>query len=146
MKRTILYLDDETACVDVFRDMFGDEFDVRTVTNVSDARRALTERAADIVISDQRMPDIDGTEFLREVSELYPASYRVLLTGSAMLGDMICEISNGVVNLFVGKPWMEQSMRQILQRACASFERRSSELATHPAMQAFDAAVVSGTA
>ena len=149
VKRTILYLDDETACVDVFRDMFGDEFDVRTVTNVSDARRALTERAADIVISDQRMPDIEGTEFLREVSERYPSSYRVMLTGSAMLGDVICEISNGIVNLFVGKPWMEQTMRQTLQRACASFERRNRGLAAHAAgaAQAFDAfdAAVSGT-
>ena len=124
MKRSILYLDDETACVDVFHDMFSDEFDVRTATTVYEARRALGERSADIVISDQRMPEIDGTEFLREISELYPASFRMMLTGSATLSDVLLEISGGIVNLFVAKPWTEQCMRQVLERASISFDRR----------------------
>ena len=128
MKRSILYFDDEVACIDVFQEMFGDDFDIRTASNLSDARRAMLERAADIVISDRRMPEIDGTEFLREVSELYPASYRVMLTGSATLGDLIREISDGVVNLFVAKPWTEQSMRGLLERASSSFELRRMQL------------------
>lgn len=128
MKRSILYLDDEVACIDVFQEMFGDDFDVRTAATLSDARRAMHDRAADIVISDRRMPEIDGTEFLREVSELYPASYRVMLTGSATLGDLIHEISDGVVNLFVAKPWTEQSMRGILERASSSFELRQMRM------------------
>lgn len=124
MKRSILYFDDEVACIDVFQEMFGDDFDIRTASNLSDARRAMLERAADIVISDRRMPEIDGTDFLREVAELYPSSYRVMLTGSATLGDLIREISDGVVNLFVAKPWTEQSMRGLLERASSSFELR----------------------
>lgn len=124
MKRTILYLDDETACVEVFQEMFGDDFDIRTATTSAQARRALIERAADIVISDQRMPDIEGSEFLREIWELYPSSYRVMLTGSATISDIVREVSLGVVNLLVAKPWTERSMRQILERACASFELR----------------------
>ncbi|MGH9900542.1 MAG: response regulator [Pyrinomonadaceae bacterium] len=123
-KRSILYLDDESACVDVFQEMFCDEYDVRTVTTLSEARRALEEPPADIVISDQRMPEIEGTEFLREVSETRPASFRVMLTGSAMVSDVIKEISVGVVNLFVSKPWTEEGMRQTLERAGASFELR----------------------
>jgi DNA-binding NtrC family response regulator len=121
LKRAILYLDDEVACVDVFQEMFGDDFDVRTTTSASEARRALDERAADIVISDQRMPEIEGTEFLREIAETHPASYRVILTGSLTVGEVLRELG-GVINLFVSKPWTEQSMRQILERACASFD------------------------
>lgn len=132
MKRTILYLDDESACVDVFRDMFGDEFDVRTATTPGDARRALAERAADIVISDQRMPDINGTEFLREISESYPASFRVMLTGSATLCDIVREVRAGIVNLLVAKPWTEQGMRQTLARACASLELHRQEIPQAP--------------
>ena len=125
MKRSIFYLDDEAACVEVFRDMFGDEYDVRTATTLAEARRALTERPADIIIADQRMPDIEGTEFLREMCDLHPASFRVMLTGSAMVGDVIREISVGLVNLFVAKPWTEQNMRQMLKRSSESFELRS---------------------
>jgi len=129
VKRSILYFDDEVACIEVFQEMFGDDFDVRTAATLSDARRAMHERAADIVISDRRMPEIDGTEFLREVSEQYPTSYRVMLTGSATLGELIREISDGIVNLFVAKPWTEQSMRGILDRASSSFELRRVRLA-----------------
>ena len=125
MKRSIFYLDDEAICVEVFQDMFGDEYDVRTATTLAAARSALTERPADIIITDQRMPDIEGTEFLREMSDLHPASFRVMLTGSAMVGDVIREISVGLVNLFVAKPWTEQNMRQMLKRASESFELRS---------------------
>lgn len=145
MRRTILYLDDEAACVDVFHDMFGDEFDIRTATTLSEARRALAERAADIVISDQRMPDIDGTDFLREVSKSYPASYRMMLTGSATLGELIREISDGIVNLFIAKPWTEQNMRQILESAAASFERRNRTQTAYTAAPTLGEAI-SGTA
>ncbi len=124
-RRSIFYLDDESACLSVFGEMFGDEYDVRTAASLDEARTSLKERPADIVISDQRMPEIQGTEFLREVAENCPASFRVMLTGSAMISDVIREISVGVVNLFISKPWTEQDMRQMLERASASFELRN---------------------
>lgn len=121
MKRSIFYLDDEVSCVDIFQRVFCDEFDVRTATTVADARRILCERPADIIITDQRMPEIDGTEFLREVAEQYPLSLRVMLTGSAMVGDVLHDISQGTINLFVAKPWAIENMRHILKRAYAAF-------------------------
>lgn len=117
MSRSILYVDDEAACLDVFSQMFGDEYDVRTAPTAAAARRMLAERAADIVISDQSMPGMDGTEFLAEVAERYPATYRVLLTGRAILGDVIPELSAGTIHLFVPKPWTQQQMRRMLERA-----------------------------
>jgi len=125
LKRSIFYLDDEVTCIEVFQEMFCDEYDVRTAMTLADARHTLTERPADIVISDQRMPEIEGTQFLREVAELYPSSFRVMLTGSAVVGDVIREIREGIINLFAAKPWTEQSMRQVLECAGASYELRS---------------------
>src|SRR5215210_4207331 len=80
-KISILYLDDDVVHLDIFREMFTDDYDVRVATTVEAARSMLLERAADIVISDQRMSKVKGTEFLREVAATYPASYRILLTG-----------------------------------------------------------------
>jgi diguanylate cyclase len=124
-KRSILYLDDEASILSLFQEMFCDEYDIRIAKTLEEAQCALNERKADIIISDQRMPDIQGTDFLRQIAEAYPASYRVMLTGNARVGDVIREISAGTINLFVAKPWTEDGMRQALERASTSYELRS---------------------
>lgn len=126
MKRSILYLDDEDACLNLFQDMFGADYDVHTTTQLDEARRRLAERSADIVISDQLMPEITGVEFLQEVAAKRPASYRVLLTGGITVGGVLYEVSSGLIHLFVAKPWTEQGMRQMLERSGLSQERREA--------------------
>ena len=117
MKLSILYLDDDPQCLEVFRLSFGGQYDVRTAATVEEARRSLRERPADIVISDQVMPNVEGTRFLREVAEKYPDSCRVLLTGGVTVGEVLREVGVGVVQFFISKPWDEGSMRQVLERA-----------------------------
>jgi len=125
---TILYLDDEACCLDVFQQMFGGEYDIRTATNAAEARDALAARAADIVISDQNMPDCEGLEFLREVASVYPESCRALLSGNVRAGDIFGHIGKGVVDVFIAKPWTPQTMSQALERAglCQSDGARRS--------------------
>lgn len=117
MKPSIFYLDDEAVCLSIFQATFGNDYDVRTATTLAEARLMLSYNPAGIVISDQMMPDINGTDFLREVAEKYPASCRVLLTGGVMIGHVIGEVSSGVVQFFVAKPWTEADMRETLERA-----------------------------
>jgi two-component system response regulator HupR/HoxA len=118
MRCSIFYFDDEPQSLDLFQELFAAEHDVRTAATLSEARRMLRERQADIVISDQNMPEISGTEFLAEVSKEHPQSYRVMLTGTISVGEVIPEILTGIVQLFVPKPWTEQDMRRMLERAC----------------------------
>ncbi|MDQ3818187.1 MAG: response regulator [Acidobacteriota bacterium] len=124
MKRSIFYFDDEAGCLKVFESMFGGDYDIRTASTLSEARRLLSEYPTDIVISDQLMPEISGTEFLCEVAGLYPSSYRVMLTGSMVIGEAIPEIISGIVHLFISKPWKEQDMRRMLERAGIHLELR----------------------
>jgi DNA-binding NtrC family response regulator len=114
---SIFYLDDEPEVLSVFLDAFGDQYDVRTASTLGEARRMLAERPADIVVSDQSMPEITGTEFLAEVARDYPLSYRVMLTGSMVVGEAIPELSSGVVHLFLTKPWSLDAMERALERA-----------------------------
>lgn len=81
MKQSILYLDDEADCVNVFYETFHDDFDVRTATSAAEALRMLAEVAPEIVISDQKMPEMEGTGFLQPVAASYPESCRVMITG-----------------------------------------------------------------
>jgi DNA-binding NtrC family response regulator len=117
---SILYLDDEAVCLDIFRLMFEGDHDVRTALTLAEARRALAETAFDIVFSDYRMPGADGSAFLREVAAAQPGSYRVMLTGAAGVGGFVAELGAGVIQLFLKKPWSEESMRMALELAGAS--------------------------
>ena len=122
MMRSVFYFDDETALLNLFQQMFGREYDVRTASVLAEARRMLSERPADIVISDQDMPEISGTEFLCEVARLYPSSFRIMLTGTMLAGEALPELMSGVIQLFTTKPWSKEAMQQVLERACAQIE------------------------
>lgn len=117
MKPTILYIDDEAGCLSLFQEMFGGEYEVWTTTTLSEARRLLVEHPADIIISDQSMPEIKGTDFLIEVATTQPSSYRVLLTGNFTVGDALTEIGGGIIHLFITKPWTMENMGKALGRA-----------------------------
>ncbi|HEX8845295.1 MAG TPA: response regulator [Pyrinomonadaceae bacterium] len=122
-KISILYLDDEAICLEVFEEVFGDEYEVLTVSTLGEARAALEVRDFDIVISDQLMPETDGLTFLREVARNHGQAFRIMLTGSVGLGQVIAEVGAGIIHLFVTKPWSEVNMRQALERA--SIDRRT---------------------
>jgi DNA-binding NtrC family response regulator len=119
MKASIFYLDDEACCLELFREEFDGEYDVRTAATPEEARRMLAERPADVVISDQTMPDISGKVFLAEVAARHPSAYRVLLTGNLTAGDAISELSVGVVQAFVAKPWGRNDIARVLERGLA---------------------------
>lgn len=114
-RMSILYLDDEAPCLDIFRQMFGHDHDVRTALTVGEARRALTEKTFDIVFSDYRMPGTNGSVFLQEVASAQPDCFRVMLTGAAGVGGFIGELGAGVIHLFLKKPWSEEGMRMALE-------------------------------
>ena len=129
MKPSVLYLDDEQGCLDVFRETFDREYDVRTASTPEEARRMLAARPADVVISDESMPDISGKAFIAEVAAAYPSAYRVLLTGSIMVGVALHEISAGVVQAFVAKPWNRDDIRRVMERGQADEEWKRGAVA-----------------
>lgn len=117
---SILYLDDEAPCLDIFRLTFGGDYEVRTALTLDEARRALAEADFDIVFSDYRMPGTNGSAFLQEVAAARPDSYRVMLTGALGVGGVLGELGEGIIHLFLKKPWSEQGMRMALELAGAN--------------------------
>lgn len=111
---SILYVDDDDQMLRLLAEMFGGEFEVRTTNDTDEAFRMLDERPADIRISDQRMPKMEGTQFLRRVSERHPLSFKMLVTGHATIAGTLSELSSGIVQQFIPKPWEEAIMRAAL--------------------------------
>jgi DNA-binding NtrC family response regulator len=114
---SVLYFDDEASCLDVFKRMFGDRYEIRTALTLKEARQALAEASFDVVISDYLMPETDGLTFLHEVAAANPANYRVMLTGALGLGNLIHELSAGSVHCFLGKPWNDEGIRTAFELA-----------------------------
>lgn len=102
-KTSVLYFDDEADLLNLFRAAFARDYDVVTARTHGEARQALA-RCPDVVISDLSMPEVSGTDFLREVMRVCPASARILLTGHVGVGDVIGEVTSGVVQVFISKP------------------------------------------
>ena len=127
MKRSVLYLDDEAGCLNLFREVFGAEYDVRTAATPAEAWQMLAARPADVVISDQTMPCTTGKVFLGEVAACYPSAYRVLLTGNITVGDALREIGVGIVQAFVTKPWSKETICRVLERGAAEGTRLGAE-------------------
>jgi DNA-binding NtrC family response regulator len=115
-KISILYFDDEVDLLNVFRQTFARDYDVLTALTLYEARHILS-RCPEVIISDWSMPEISGVDFLREAMQVSPDSTRVMLTGYGQVGDVFQEITFGVIQLFVTKPWEEADMREVLGRA-----------------------------
>lgn len=128
MKRSVFYFDDDATLLDIFQEMFEDEYDVRTATTLAEAQRMLSECEADIIITDQSMPEISGSEFLREAMRKCPHSFRIMLTGYAVVGDVYADITKGLIDVFIVKPWKEEQMRQVLERGGAAVEVRRTSM------------------
>lgn len=127
MKRSVFYFDDDATLLDIFLEMFEDEYDVRTATTLEAARQMLSECEADIIITDQSMPEISGSQFLREAIEKCPDSFRIMLTGYSVVGDVFGDITSGLIDTFIVKPWKEEQMRQALERGGAAVEARRKQ-------------------
>ena len=115
MKTSILYFDDEADLLNVFRATFARDYDVLTALTLYEARQALS-RCPDVIISDLSMPEISGTDFLREAMSVCPASFRILLTGHVGVFDVVREVTSGVVQVYIAKPWDEAGVRRALER------------------------------
>ena len=126
MNLTILYVDDESELLTIFELMFGGDYNIKTSDNPIDALRMLAECPADIIISDQMMPQMSGTEFLRMTARLCPDAFRIMLTGNAIVGDVFAEIASGIINIFIPKPWSDVQMKGFLTMAETTLARRSN--------------------
>ncbi|MES2567704.1 MAG: hybrid sensor histidine kinase/response regulator [Bacteroidota bacterium] len=101
----VLYVDDEENNLVAFRANFRKIYDVYTADSAKKALEILKETHIQILISDQRMPDITGVEFLEQTVELYPESIRLLITGQADIEVVIEAINRGQVSKYIQKPW-----------------------------------------
>ncbi len=116
-KPNILCIDDDKRILRSIKATFRKTHNVYTTTSASEFARLLEEHHMHVILSDQRMPTISGTELLRFAKELCPNSIRILLTGYADNEAVISSINDSEVFRYIKKPWNLDEIRDIVQQA-----------------------------
>ncbi|MEL7052166.1 MAG: response regulator [Cyanobacteria bacterium J06588_5] len=117
-KHKILVVDDEPDNLDLLYRTFYRDFKVIKANSGQDALDLLADQGdIAVIISDQRMPGMSGTELLRLTADRYPNSIRIMLTGYTDVEDLVEAINEGKVFKYVTKPWEEDDLRTVVGQA-----------------------------
>ncbi|KPQ39795.1 MAG: Serine phosphatase RsbU, regulator of sigma subunit [Phormidium sp. OSCR] len=131
-KLKLLVVDDETDNLDLLYRTFRREFQVYKAESAMSALQVLEDRGEmAIIISDQRMPEMNGTEFLSKTVDRYPDTIRILLTGYTDVEDLVEAINSGQVFKYITKPWNPEELKSVVQQASETYKvvkQRTNEL------------------
>ena len=121
--RTLLLVDDEENVLRALQRVFRrDGYRVLAASRVQEAFELLASNEVQVIVSDQRMNDVSGTEFLGRVKELYPRTVRLILSGYTDLATVTEAINKGAIYRFLTKPWDEEDLRHHIREAFRTWE------------------------
>ncbi len=113
----ILVVDDEPDILKLIEITFRGEYEILTARGGEEALALLRDQDVALILADQRMPGMTGSELLERSIALRPHAVRMMLTGYSDIGSAIEAINNGQVFLYLTKPWEETEIRQKVKRA-----------------------------
>lgn len=119
----ILFVDDEPNVLSALRRIFRREnYHIDTAMSGAEALQLLKENAYQLVISDYKMPQMNGAVLLKRVKELHPDVIRIMLTGQADTGAVMGAINEGAVYKFILKPWNDDDLRVTVGLALEQYD------------------------
>jgi len=127
--RDILYVDDEQANLRAFARAFVDSAfvgKIHTALSAEEGLGVLDREDIAVVVSDQRMPGMSGTEFLGRVFEVHPETVRILVTAYTDVATVVEAINRGHIYHYISKPWDSAELRLVLRRAVEHFDLSSA--------------------
>ncbi|MBX2862624.1 MAG: response regulator [Leptolyngbyaceae cyanobacterium MAG.088] len=122
-KPRLLVVDDEPDNLDLLYRTFRREYQVLRAESGVKALEVLEDDGeVAVIISDQRMPDMSGTEFLSKTVPDFPDTVRIILTGFTDVTDLVQAINNGQVYRYITKPWEPNNLKELVQKAADTYE------------------------
>jgi len=124
-ERTLLLVDDEENVLRALvRLLRRDGYQILTATQPREALEILASEPVQVILSDQRMPEQSGTEFLSHVKEMYPHTVRLILSGYSDLASLTDAINRGAIYRYIAKPWDDEDLRRQIREAFRLVETR----------------------
>lgn len=121
-KFAVLYVDDEEQNLISFRATFRRDYDVHTALSGKEGLEIMANNKISLVITDQRMPEMTGIQFLEKVIPAYPDTIRIVLTGFSDIEVIIEAINTGRVFRYINKPWDDTELKMTIENARQLFE------------------------
>jgi len=114
----LLFVDDEANVLKALRRLFHSEsYEIHLAPGGTEGLNILRQHAVDLIISDMRMPEMSGAEFLAQAFELWPETVRILLTGYADLQSTIDAVNKGRIFSYCNKPWNDEELKLLVRNA-----------------------------
>lgn len=123
-KIKVLYVDDEVNNLQAFKATFRRDYKIFLAESAKEGRELLLKEDIDVIITDQRMPEENGVEFLESIIPMHPDPMRVLLTGYTDIQAVIDAINKGKVYHYLTKPWEEDYLRTVVKNAYEVYSLR----------------------
>lgn len=128
MNENILFVDDEPAVLEGYKRVLLKEFQLRTATSGQEALAAVANSGPyAVVVSDLRMPNMDGVRFLSRIGTVSPNTVRVMLTGNADLQDAIGAVNEGRIFRFLTKPCETDVLKKALTTCLVQYRLITAE-------------------
>ncbi len=124
---TVLCVDDEENILHSLKRLLRKEgYRLLTATSGTDGLRVLENNDVHLVVSDQRMPEMSGTEFLAKVKENYPDAIRIVLTGYTDVDSITESINKGHIYKFILKPWNDHNLKLEIKQGLEQYDLMQS--------------------
>jgi len=121
-KNAILFLDDEIEMLNALRRSFRKSpHETFFASNPAEALKVLETKNISVLVTDQRMPEMMGSDFLRSIKITHPWVVRVILSGFTDVQTIVDSINHGEVFRFIAKPWSEQELRNTIDECIAHY-------------------------
>lgn len=119
---TILVVDDEVRSLAAMERILAEDFDIHTAHSAQQALDILAREWVQVIVCDQRMPDVTGVSLLAQVREQYPDVVRMIISGYTDSEDIIRSINEAGIYQYISKPWHPNELRLKLRNAVELFE------------------------
>jgi len=128
MMGKILFVDDEPRILDSIWRNLHRQFKISTATSGEEAlKKLMKEGPYEVIVSDMRMPGMDGTRFLSEAHKLAPDTVRILLTGQADMNDAVAVVNQGQIFRFLTKPCSPPTLANAIQAGIRQYQLVTAE-------------------
>ncbi len=125
-KPAILYVDDEPSNLDLFKQAFGSDYEVKTCLAGQEALEIIAKNAEHfaILIVGQKLPGLTGVEVCERAARLHPPMIRMVLTAYTAPKSLLQAINLGYVHDFILKPWQKEKLKPILDKGFEEYKKK----------------------